>query len=128
MRHAAQLAHKYEVRPPDPTLKLSAFSGGNAQKVLLAKWLNIAPRLLLLDEPTQGVDVGSREQVYAAIRKATAHGTAVLCASSDHEQLADLCDRVLIFARGRIVAELGGAELTKDRIAAACYSGSVEAA
>ena len=128
VRHAAQLAHKYEVRPPDPTLKLSAFSGGNAQKVLLAKWLNIAPRLLLLDEPTQGVDVGSREQVYAAIRKATAHGTAVLCASSDHEQLADLCDRVLIFARGRIVAELGGAELTKDRIAAACYSGSVEAA
>ncbi len=126
VRQATQLAHTYEVRPPRPDLKLSAFSGGNAQKVLLAKWLNISPRLLLLDEPTQGVDVGSREQVYAAIRKATAGGTGVICASSDHEQLADLCDRVLIFARGRIVAELSGAELTKDHIATACY-GSVAA-
>ena len=121
-RHAVDLAHRYEVRPSDPTMKLSALSGGNAQKVLLAKWLNMNPKLLLLDEPTQGVDVGSREQVYAAIRAAAAQGTAVICASSDHEQLADLCDRVLIFARGGIVAELTDGQITKNQIAACCYN------
>ncbi len=124
---AVELSHRYQVRPPDPTMKLSSLSGGNAQKVLLAKWLNMNPKLLLLDEPTQGVDVGSREQVYVAIRGAAAQGMSVICASSDHEQLADLCDRVLIFARGRVVAELVGAEVTKDQIAACCYS-SAEAA
>lgn len=122
MLRARALSREYEVRPAIPSLKLSALSGGNAQKVLLAKWLNRQPGLLLLDEPTQGVDVGSREQVYSAIRKAADAGAAVLCASSDHEQLADLCDRVLIFAHGRLQSEIRGAELTKSVIAARCYA------
>jgi ribose transport system ATP-binding protein len=120
-RRASELATEYEVRPSDPSLKLGSLSGGNAQKVLLAKWLIREPKLLMLDEPTQGVDVGTRQQVFQVIRKAAAEGAAVLCASSDFEQLADLCTRVLVFARGRIVQELTGSDISKDNIAEACY-------
>lgn len=120
-RRANDLATTYEVRPNDPDLRLGQLSGGNAQKVLLAKWMIRNPELLLLDEPTQGVDVGTRQQIYGVIRDAAAAGSSVICASSDAEQLADLCTRVLIFARGRVVAELSGENLTKDSIAEACY-------
>lgn len=123
-RRASELAAEYEVRPNDPGLRLGSLSGGNAQKVLLAKWLIREPRLLMLDEPTQGVDVGTRQQVFQVIRKAASDGAAVLCASSDFEQLADLCTRVLVFSRGRIVNELTGSDITKDNIAEACYGHS----
>jgi ribose transport system ATP-binding protein len=119
-RHAAQLGAKFGVTPNRPSLLLSALSGGNAQKVVLAKWLQTSPRLILLDEPTQGVDVGARLQVFAALREAAASGSCILCASSDYEQLAMLCDRVLIFANGRVVAELSGAALSKQEIAERC--------
>nr|WP_245198783.1 sugar ABC transporter ATP-binding protein [Jiella mangrovi] len=123
MRQEAEaLGKAFEVRPNDPIQKLSALSGGNAQKVLIARWMNRKPSLLLLDEPTQGVDVGTRQQIFAALRAAAADGMSVICASSDAEQLAEICDRVLIFARGRIVKELVGAEITKDRIAEATYA------
>ena len=78
----------------------------------------------MLDEPTQGVDVGTRQQVYEVIRKAASAGAGVLCASSDFEQLADLCTRVLVFSRGRVVHELVGTEISKDNIAEACYGQS----
>ncbi|MBP2551428.1 ribose transport system ATP-binding protein [Neorhizobium galegae] len=123
-RRATELAHEYEVRPNDVSLKLGSLSGGNAQKVLLAKWLIREPKLLMLDEPTQGVDVGTRQQVFQVIRKAASEGAAVICASSDFEQLADLCTRVLVFARGRVVRELVGDDITKDHIAEACYGHS----
>ena len=122
LTEARQLGGTFEVRPNDPTLKLSALSGGNAQKVLIARWMNREPSLLLLDEPTQGVDVGTRQQISAAIRAAAAKGMSVICASSDAEQLADICDRVLVFARGRICTEITGEDLTKEGIAAACYA------
>ena len=102
----AQLAERFDIRPRDPSLPFAALSGGNQQKVLLAKWLQLRPRLILLDEPTQGVDVGAREQVFDAIRSATRMDACVLCASSDYEQLAAICDRVLVFNRGRVVTEL----------------------
>ncbi|MEQ1768268.1 MAG: sugar ABC transporter ATP-binding protein [Devosia sp.] len=120
-RAALALGEKFEVRPNDPSLKLSALSGGNAQKVLIARWMNRSPSLLLLDEPTQGVDVGTRQQIFAALREAAAGGMTVICASSEAEQLAAICDRVLVFAKGRVVREITGDELTKDEISAACY-------
>jgi ribose transport system ATP-binding protein len=118
---AAQLAREYDVRPRDPELLFGSLSGGNQQKVLLAKWLQMEPKLILLDEPTQGVDVGARQQVFAAIRKAAQRGAAVLCGSSDFEQLATICDRVLVFNRGVVVAELRNSEITKPAIAEQCY-------
>ncbi|MDX6685950.1 MAG: ribose transport system ATP-binding protein, partial [Baekduia sp.] len=95
--------------------------GGNQQKALLAKWLQTRPALLLLHEPTQGVDIGARRQIFRRIRSAAVDGAAVVCVSSDYEQLAMICDRVLVFAHGRIGRELEGAELTKARITEQCY-------
>lgn len=120
---AEALCQAYEVRPNRPAMKLGSLSGGNQQKALLAKWLQKRPKLLLLDEPTQGVDVGARQAVFQALHAASLEGTSVLCASTDHEQLAQICDRVLIFARGRIVQELRGTEITKDNIAEQCLRG-----
>jgi ribose transport system ATP-binding protein len=111
----------FDVRPRDPTLPIGSLSGGNQQKVVLAKWFQVKPRLILLDEPTQGVDVGAREQVFEVIRDASRSGACVICASSDFEQLAAICDRVGVFSRGRLVLELHGEELSKSSIAEACY-------
>jgi ribose transport system ATP-binding protein len=119
--HAARLGAQAGVKPNAPALPLSALSGGNAQKALLAKWLQIEPRLMLLDEPTQGVDVGARQDIWEALDRAADGGTAILIGSTDYEQLARLCHRVLVMARGRIVVELTGAQLTKEAIAEACF-------
>lgn len=110
----------YEVRPNRPDLALRNFSGGNQQKVLIAKWLQNHPSLLMLDEPTQGVDVGARQKIYEALDAAKAKGTAILCASSDAEQLAQLCDRVLVFSKGAVIAELKGSDISKDAITERC--------
>lgn len=119
---------RFGVRPPDPALPLEALSGGNQQKVLLAKWLQLEPKLLILQEPTQGVDIGAREKIFTIIRAFVARGGGVLCLSGDHEQLEMLCHRVLIFRRGRIARELTGTEVTKDRIAHECLGSDLASA
>ena len=125
---AGRLGAALELRPNQPALALEALSGGNQQKVLLAKWLHTRPRLLLLDEPTQGVDFGARQQIFAALDAAARDGTAILCASTDYEQLAQICDRVLVFRGGRIAAELAGEALSKTAIAHACMVAPASAA
>jgi len=124
---AKRLGQEFEVRPNDPEMGLADLSGGNAQKVLIARWMNRNPRFLLLDEPTQGVDVGTRANIFAALSEAAEQGMSMICASSDAEQLDEICDRVLVFARGRIVDEITGHRLSKDNIVQACYT-SIEAA
>ena len=113
---------RYDVRPNNPTLAYGSLSGGNQQKALLAKWMQTEPSLLLLHEPTQGVDVGARSQIYTMIREAAATGMSVICASSDYEQLATICDRVYVFGRGAVVSVLSGDEVTKERITEQCYN------
>ena len=117
---AVKLGTDYQVRPNKPDMKLASLSGGNQQKVLMAKWLQTEPKLLLLDEPTQGVDVGARQHLFAALSGAAARGIAVMVASTDFEQLAQICDRVLIFARGAVVGQLEGAAISKAAIAELC--------
>ena len=119
---AARLLERYEVQPQNPRLDFAALSGGNQQKVMVAKWLQGRPALMLFDEPTQGVDVGARQQIYRTIKEIAEEGNAVLCSSSDYEQLAAICDRVLVFGRGRVVQQLVGDDVTKDRIAEQCYN------
>jgi ribose transport system ATP-binding protein len=119
---ARRLLEQFDVRPPDPRLTYDSLSGGNQQKAMLAKWLQTKPSLLLLHEPTQGVDVGARQQIFQLMRKAAADGTAVMCASTDYDQLAAVCDRVVVFGRGRLRRELTGDQITKERIAEQCYS------
>jgi ribose transport system ATP-binding protein len=118
---ARKLLEQFDVRPPDPRLMYQSLSGGNQQKAMLAKWLQTKPSLLLLHEPTQGVDVGARQQIFELTRKAAADGTAVVWVSTDNEQLAAVCDRVVVFGRGHVARELTGDQVTKERIAEQCY-------
>ena len=126
--HASAQAKAANVKPNAPELPLAALSGGNAQKALVAKWLQTKPRLLLLDEPTQGVDVGARQAIWDALDAAAGEGAAILVASTDYEQLALICHRVLVFSRGSVVRELAGAALTKEAIATQCMSADRHAA
>ncbi|MDQ7911224.1 sugar ABC transporter ATP-binding protein [Phytohabitans sp. ZYX-F-186] len=114
---SATLLDEYDVRPRRLTARYGTLSGGNQQKVMLAKWLQTRPKVLVLHEPTQGVDVGAREQIYGIVRRGAADGAAVVCASADQEQLAQICHRVLIIRAGRIVAELTGDRVSKANIA-----------
>lgn len=111
----------FDVRPSDPDRMLGTLSGGNQQKALLAKWFGIEPRVFMLHEPTHGVDIGAKKQIFARIRAAADSGAAVLIASAEYEDLAHLCDRVLIFRDGRICDELTGSALQHERIVERCF-------
>jgi ribose transport system ATP-binding protein len=122
LAEVTRLLDLFEVRPRDPDRYLMTLSGGNQQKALLAKWLHEPPRVLLLHEPTQGVDVGSRQQVFRLIRRAADAGSVVLIASSEYADLANVCDRVLVMRRGRIAGQLAGEGLSEDALVGACYA------
>jgi ribose transport system ATP-binding protein len=116
-----QVLTDFDVRPPVPGRPLSTLSGGNQQKALLARWLHVSPRVMILHEPTQGIDVGARKGIFEILRKAVEEGMSIVYSSAEYEELANLCDRVLVFRGGRLVTELAGANLTQDRIVANCY-------
>ncbi|MDX6238335.1 MAG: ribose transport system ATP-binding protein [Kribbellaceae bacterium] len=117
---AAGQADEFDVRPRDVRMQYGRLSGGNQQKALIAKWLLTRPRLLLLDEPTQGVDIGARQQIISQLRRVCATGGAVIYASADHAELAEICDRVLVFRRGLLARTLSGDQLTKHTITSEC--------
>jgi ribose transport system ATP-binding protein len=119
--HVASLLHAYDVRPPLPQRKLQTLSGGNQQKALLAKWLQTEPAIVILHEPTQGVDVSARDAISRYVAQIAADGRAVVLCSSDSEDLARLCQRVLVFRDGKIVSEIVG-DVTEDRIVEHCYA------
>jgi ribose transport system ATP-binding protein len=123
-RHLRERARRalidFGVRPADPRLRTGALSGGNQQKLLLAKWLQLEPSLLLLHEPTRGADVGARAEIITILRGIADTGAAVIYAGGDHEELALICDRVLIFRGGIVRAELAGAEVGAPEITAHC--------
>jgi ribose transport system ATP-binding protein len=106
------------VRPARTEVAMSALSGGNQQKVVLARWLRQQPRVLLLDDPTQGVDIGAKAEIHALIDQAAAEGMAVLVLSSDHEELARLCHRVLVLRSGAVVDEIHAPALSAERVTA----------
>jgi ribose transport system ATP-binding protein len=105
-----------DIKPPRPDAVFGTLSGGNQQKVVLAKWMRRQPKVLLLDEPSQGVDVAAKATIHALARDIAGTGAAVLIASSDDAELCDTCDRVLILRNGRIAAELRGDRLTAEEV------------
>jgi ribose transport system ATP-binding protein len=107
---------RLDVRPPVPEAALDSLSGGNQQKIVLAKWLRTTPSVLLLDEPTQGVDVGAKASIHALVRRAADDGAAVVVASSDDEEIEDTCDRVLVLRDGRLGGELTGDDVTMEAL------------
>lgn len=116
---ALEVVSELDVRCRSLDMVCSELSGGNQQKVLLGKWLESGPPVLVLNEPTQGIDVGAREMIWQTLRRLAADGLTVLCASSDHEELAQLATRVLVLRRGVVVETLSGGRLTKSAITAA---------
>ena len=113
------------IKTDDVTRTAGTLSGGNQQKVALAKWMEADPRVLLLDEPTRGVDVGAKAEIYGRIGEWAATGRAVVVASSDLLELAGLCHRVVVMRQGRSVAELAGTDMTEQNMVA--YASGVEA-
>lgn len=110
------------LRPADPSVDLASLSGGNQQKVVLAKWMERRPLVLLLHEPTQGVDVGTRAQIYRLVEALAAAGTAIVWVTTDFNELASVSDRILICASGQIAKEMAGNDFTRDEISTQVYA------
>jgi len=108
---AAQQAQALDIRPRNVQTPARLLSGGNQQKVVLARWLAAGPRLFLLDEPTLGVDVGAREEIYALVAGLAESGVGVIVSSSDLSELLGLCDRIVVLFRGQVVGEYPAASL-----------------
>jgi ribose transport system ATP-binding protein len=116
-RDATEDIDQFLVKANDANALLSTLSGGNQQKVVMARWLRLKPKLLLLDEPTQGVDVGARAEIYKLVRAATRTGAGAIVVASDFEELTSVCDRIIVLREGRVAAELRGYEMTPHRVA-----------
>jgi len=115
-KRAAEILTACKVKPANPEAPISTLSGGNMQKVLIAKWLDTRPELLVLSEPTVGVDIAAREEIYEQIHSAAARDAAVVVISSDFTEVAALCHRALVIRYGRLFAELGEKEATVTRL------------
>jgi ribose transport system ATP-binding protein len=119
---ATREVKEFAVKTPTIETPIRSLSGGNQQKLVLASVLASRPRVLLVDEPTQGVDVGARMEIYRILRDAASNGVAVIVVSSDAQEVAGLCDRVLIFSRGHVVERLEGSEVSESRMTAAALT------
>jgi ribose transport system ATP-binding protein len=122
-RIAGEQIAALRIKTPSAGTDVEDLSGGNQQKVVLAKWLARGCSILVLDEPTPGVDVGAKAEIYALIRELADAGTAVLLISSDLPELIGLSDRVLVMRRGRIVAALDRESATEESIVRAAFDG-----
>lgn len=113
---------EFMVNPAEPEARLDSFSGGNQQKAILGKWVRTRPIVLVLAEPTQGIDIGARKDVFRVLRSLADSGTTLVIASNEYEDLAHLCDRVLVFSDGGVAHELRGNEVEEERIVRCCYA------
>ena len=107
------------IKATSPAQAVRSLSGGNQQKVVLGKWLAASPRILLLDEPTHGVDVGTKADVHRTISQLAAEGLSILLISSELPELLGMSDRILVMHRGRIQAEIDGRDATEERVLSA---------
>jgi ribose transport system ATP-binding protein len=113
---AHAIGHSVGLRPNDPDLPVEALSGGNQQKVVVGRWLATGRKLLVAEDPTAGVDIGARAEIYRLITQALEAGLAVVVVSTDFEEIAHICHRALVFSRGKIVSELSGSALTTEAV------------
>ncbi len=117
-REARELIATFGVQPSDPDLPVTALSGGNQQKVVLGRWLSTDAEVLILEEPTAGVDVGAKADLYALLDGALSRGVGVLLISTDVQEVVNVCHRALVFKDGRVVEELSRDQLTVERLVA----------
>ncbi len=114
------------LRPNEPRRPVETLSGGNQQKVVLARWLDLASTVLVLEEPTAGVDVGAKAEIYALLRAALASGLAIVVVATDFEEVAAICHRALVFSQGAVVAEIAGDALSVHAILGAASAGHAD--
>ncbi len=119
----ASWMHETGTVPARPLQIFRNFSGGNQQKIVLSKWLRLKPKILVIDEPTQGVDVGAKEDVYRLIREAADRGTGIIVISSEPEEVARVASRVLVIDRGTVAADLRTNEISSDSVSEAIFTG-----
>jgi ribose transport system ATP-binding protein len=115
-KEAGRWVETMDVRPPQTEKVVTQLSGGNQQKVVMARWLRVAPSVLVLDEPTQGVDIGSKADIHRLVEEAAASGSAVVVCSTDADELARLATEVVVLRRGRVAERLTGKDITTERI------------
>jgi len=126
-RQARELVRQFDINPPAIQAEIQNLSGGNQQKAVLARWLHMRLPLLLLEEPTAGVDVGARQQIYAILRQQAWAGTCIVVISTDFEEISQLCDRALIFRSGQIAAQLHAPHMDMASLLLAASGGAAPA-
>ena len=110
------LGEQVGLRPNDPTLAIELLSGGNQQKVVVGRWLHLAAKVYVFEDPTAGVDVGAKAEIYRLFDVALQAGATILIVSTDFEEVAKVCHRALVFDRGRVVAELSSTDLSVENL------------
>ena len=113
----------YDIRVKSPAAKAAQLSGGNQQKLLLAKILLTNPSVVIIDEPTRGIDIANKAQIYAFIHGLVAKGNACIVISSEMQELIGICDRILVMREGHVTGEVSGAEMTESNVALLATSG-----
>jgi putative multiple sugar transport system ATP-binding protein len=117
-RYTQEKIDQYTIKAPDPSVTIGSLSGGNQQKVVLAKWMLTEPDVLILDEPTRGIDVGAKYEIYCVINELAKSGKAVIVISSEMPEIIGTCDRTYVINEGEIAGELVGDEITQEAIMA----------
>jgi len=125
---ARELGARVGLRPNDPAMPVEALSGGNQQKVVVGRWLHLQGKLYIFEDPTAGVDVGAKAEIYRLFNVAVQAGAAILIVSTDFEEVANVCHRALVFDRGRMVAELAHEALSVNALLAAASASVTPAA
>jgi ABC-type sugar transport system ATPase subunit len=122
LRHRAdrnasrRLVDALRIQTPNVDTPVSSLSGGNQQKVVLAKWLAVQMKVLLLDEPTRGIDVGAKAEIYRIISDLADSGVGIVVSSSENPELIGICDRILVLFRGRLVGEVNAKQTTEKEV------------
>jgi ribose transport system ATP-binding protein len=124
---AKQACETNNIKTPSPEMKAANLSGGNQQKVVLAKWLTLSPKVLIFDEPTRGIDVGAKSEIYALIRKLAAEGVSVIAISSEMEEVLGISDRIAVMHEGRITGILDREQFTEEAVMRLATGGSSNA-
>lgn len=115
-KNAVELEEKVHVRPPDPSFATVNLSGGNQQKIVLAKWLSSKVDIMIFDEPTKGIDVGAKEEIYALMEELVAEGKSILLVSSDQTEVIGMSDRIIVMHAGKVIKQLERSEFDETRI------------
>jgi len=115
------------IRTDGTAVPAGSLSGGNQQKLVIGKWLMMAPRILLLNDPTRGIDVGTKQEMYQLLRELAENGAAILFYSTDYDELIGCCDRVLVMYDGAIRRELIGPEITERALVSSALNIGTEA-